>query len=288
MLKLRLLEQDLNFTERDQKENEGSFIRLEDKYLMSKNQTSRLLQLVEAKMQNASPHPNTDYTLIKSLYFDDKTLTCLKNYLAEDNKRFKLRTRQYAPNGNWSNEIYLEYKAKTDGICKKSRFQVDPQSLQELMSCQEISHIEELLKLNPLIRERTVAKRLMRVNECIRGLRLEPQIQVQYSRKAYHDGSIRLTIDNDIQVKSIQPLSIVSKINITRDTDWVRKMKSTQSAVVRSPCIVEVKHTGEIPSWLTDFLSHEGLPTQKFSKYCYATSFGLLDCLHEELSDGVL
>ncbi len=286
MLKLRL--QDHEHTVRNQQEQEGSFIRLEDKYLLNEKQAARLLLLVQTKMQNAAPHPNTDYTLIKSLYFDDKTLMCLKSYLGEDSKRFKLRTRQYAPNGNWSDEIYVEYKAKTDEICKKSRFQIGLDALKELLNSQEISNLNELTQLNPLIRERTLVKRLVRVNESIRNLHLEPQIQVQYSRKAFHDGTIRLTIDTDIQTKTVQPLSIVSKINIIRDAGWVRKLKSTQSAAARSPCIVEVKHTGEIPAWLTHFLNHEGFSTEKFSKYCYATSFGLLDCLHETKPEGAL
>lgn len=106
-------------------EDQGSFVRLEDKYLLSAEQISRLTPLVNLNMKNAAPNPKTDYTLIRSVYFDDKNLACLRSYLSSESKRFKLRTRQYAPNGLWSDNTYLEYKAKIEGVCKKSRIEID-------------------------------------------------------------------------------------------------------------------------------------------------------------------
>jgi len=43
----------------------------------------------------------------------------------------------------------------------------------------------------------------------------------------------------------------------------------------------DVKHMGEIPSWLTQFLSEENILSVKFSKYCLGTSFPILDSVHE-------
>lgn len=292
MLKLRLLDSatkpitkaKLEQKERDQRD-EGSFVRLEDKFLLNSEQAARLTPLVNAYMENASPIPGTDFTLIRSLYFDDKSLTCLRSYLGSENKRFKLRTRQYAPNGIWSEDTYLEYKAKIDAVCKKSRFQIDSESLRELFAGKELIVTDKLLSMNMGIQERAIVKRVIKINEAMATLNLEPQMQVIYSRKAYQDASIRLTLDSDIKVKPIQPLSLISRLNVTRNEDWVQTLVNTQEAAKKSPQVLEVKHTGDIPDWLTQFLIDVGVENAKFSKYCYATSFSVLDDGHESANE---
>lgn len=121
------------------------------------------------------------------------------------------------------------------------------------MTGQEIIASEKLININELLKERTILKRLKRINDAVKNMKLEPLIQVQYSRLAYQDDSIRLTIDKDITTTPIQAMSMVAKLNITRNPDWSQALKSTQRLASTYPHVLEVKHAGEIPPWLTRF-----------------------------------
>ena len=89
---------------------QGQFVRMEDKYLLTKEQADALVPLLKTHLNNASPIPNTDYTIIESVYFDNSELNVLKEYLAQNTSRSKMRTRRYAPNGVWGQDIFIEGK----------------------------------------------------------------------------------------------------------------------------------------------------------------------------------
>jgi hypothetical protein len=76
-------------------------------------------------------------------------------------------------------------------------------------------------------------------------------------------------------------MSTIAKLNITRNAEWSQILKTTQNLSMEKPHVLEVKHMGEIPSWLTQFLSEENILSVKFSKYCLGTSFPILDSVHE-------
>ena len=71
--------------------------------------------------------------------------------------------------------------------------------------------------------------------------------------------------DRDVQVEAISK------------TDWLQTIKTTQTSFSERPYILEVKHDGQVPAWLTSFLKARQIPESCFSKYCYAMSFSLIE-----------
>lgn len=255
---------------------EGLFERLEDKFLISEDVCKSLVPLAQSRMRNAAPDPDTEWTRIRSVYFDSAKMDCLQSYLQSEGRRFKIRTRQYGPNGNWSEAIFLEYKAKVDGVGKKSRFQIGPQELKSISNGEPIELGAGLIALNNDIPERKLVKRVARVNSVIEELNVRPIACVEYSRLAFEDDAVRLTVDSDIETRFIQEPKAPLKGRLLMNKAWSHLLSETLLATQGGQRILELKHSGEHPAWLTQFLKRFGIMPQKFSKYSYASAKAFL------------
>ncbi len=63
------------------KEENDQFSRYEDKYILTKDLVEKFTPLMKKNLDNASPIPNTDFTIIESIYFDNAELSTLQDYL---------------------------------------------------------------------------------------------------------------------------------------------------------------------------------------------------------------
>ncbi|MFN8370726.1 MAG: VTC domain-containing protein [Bacteriovoracaceae bacterium] len=82
----------------------GEFNRIEDKYLVKMDDLNTVLKSLYTHMDPSYLDDVTQFTLIESLYFDSDNLDFYKHHFMDLTKRYKLRTRRYAPNGIWSTE----------------------------------------------------------------------------------------------------------------------------------------------------------------------------------------
>lgn len=263
---------------------QGNFVRLEDKYLLTREQAEALEVLLKANLDNASPIPNTDYTIIESVYFDNSKLNVLKEYLNQSTSRSKMRTRRYAPNGNWGKDIFIEVKAKEDGVSKKSRFQISKTEETELFMGRTISKTTDLSAINKKIEDGKLTKRVKRVNSFIEEMGTVPTCKVTYSRIAYERDSFRVTIDKDVKFETMAGIDGATKNEINAKPGWLGIMRSAQKQFSDRQYILEVKHSNNIPMWMQNFLKENSIPETSFSKYCYGMSFAVSGVLTERPS----
>ncbi len=254
----------------------GQFQRLEDKYLLSEQDYNELLPLLQLYMINASPVINTQFTLIESVYYDNKNLDVLSEYLNQNLVRSKMRTRRYAPNGLFSSDIFLEVKSKTNGVSQKSRFQISSLDLEQINSGQLLESSEKINSLNSNIPTEKLNRRLDRVNQFITNKSIKPSCRVSYKRVAFEIGSLRVTLDKNIKFLQLLNISKEVKSDILNNLIWKKTLEQTQNAYSNGTCILEVKHDGNIPRWLKLFLQARSLNETGFSKYCFAMSYGLI------------
>src|SRR5271165_1362860 len=75
------------------------FRRFEDKYIIPKSFKEELVKLLSKHLKTDYPEKDTKFTLMKSTYFDSVNLDMVKHHMSKVADRFKIRTREYAPNG---------------------------------------------------------------------------------------------------------------------------------------------------------------------------------------------
>jgi|GEM_PF-2798804 len=257
----------------------GSFIRREDKYLLAKAQFDILVPLLKSNLENASPVANTDHTIIESVYYDNTNLDVLTEYLARQSCRSKMRTRRYAPNGVWDSSIFIEVKSKVNGICNKSRFQIGLNEVVDLSLGKTFSKTPSLHQANLNIKSRTLQKRINLVNYFIEKLKTQPSSKITYSRLAYEKASFRVTIDLDLQFSNLLNTNAAVVKTINSQPSYTEVMQTVQQQYADNQYILEVKHAGDIPRWMQEFLSQNQVAEVSFSKYCYAMSFAVAGSL---------
>jgi SPX domain protein involved in polyphosphate accumulation len=231
--------------------------------------------MLQSNLDNASPIPNTDYTIIESVYYDNANLDVLTEYLAGQSSRSKMRTRRYAPNGVWGSSVFIEVKAKENGICNKSRFQIGLNEIVDLTLGKSLSKTQALSELNPSIKSRTMGKRIDLVNNFIDKLKTQPSSKITYSRLAYERGDFRVTVDQDLKYKNLLNTAEGITEKLRSDSAYLETMRSAQQNYAANQFILEVKHAGTIPTWMQEFLSQNQVAEASFSKYCYAMSFAV-------------
>lgn len=262
-------------SENMEQQKAGNFVRKEDKYLITQEQADILIPLLQQNLVNASPIPNTDYTVIESIYHDNEQLDVLSEYLNKQANRSKMRTRRYAPNGNWSSDVFLEVKAKIDGICNKSRFQIGMSEVIDLSIGKPLELNSELRQLNLNIKQKSLNNRLGLVNNFIEKLKTKPSSKITYTRLAYEKDSFRVTLDQNVQFSNIMTPNENTLAKIKSQSSYMEMLTSAQNLYANNQFILEVKHSGNIPDWMQRFIVLNNITEASFSKYCYAMSFAV-------------
>ncbi len=255
----------------------GSFERIEDKFVVPAALKTELLALIESKMEPSYPDARTQFTLIESIYYDSSDCQSFFDHFGTAPERHKLRTRRYGPNGKMNfDETHLELKSKTQshilnqpGISKKARFQIGSEELKLLQAFRPLHLSRSLAELNPGIELRTLVKRARNVSEIVNTLMLVPTCRVTYARKAYQAGDLRVTVDENITSELLREINGADLLN--RDpTVKARAIEMCGRFGNGEIAILEVKHTGTVPSWITEFLQSRGVAEASFSKYCFS------------------
>lgn len=251
--------------------SQDSFVRLEDKYWLPAAQAGQLLALMHQHLDVCSPVAGTEFTDVESIYFDNRNLHVYRTHFQDLPRRFKVRTRTYAPNGKRVDDArYLEMKAKENGICKKSRFQIDAESHLRLEHGAPLPCTGELRDLNAQLESKRLLKRLARVNLVVGELGLRPQMRVAYRREAFERDGFRVTLDRDIRVELLQPIPSVQAEAIVADpVGWTLADAMRAGFRAQEHLVLEVKHSGVVPEWMTEFTRCAGLEKVSFSKYCF-------------------
>jgi SPX domain protein involved in polyphosphate accumulation len=255
------------------------FRRFEDKYLIPKAFKDELVRLLSKHMKADYPDKGTNFNLMKSVYFDSSNLDMVQHHMSKANSRFKLRTREYAPNGKLQKNdfAFLEIKAKHGDISDKFRIKVPKDTMETFKKGAPLTPTIQLAKMNPNVALPDLVKRVADINQALELFHLRPSCETEYVRRAYTDGTandagLRVTFDEGVQYKVLD----VIPSGISAELSKASEEKSALMSMIdnyspKEHIIVEIKHHGgNYPDWLSQFLNDNKLQKTNFSKYCYS------------------
>jgi SPX domain protein involved in polyphosphate accumulation len=253
--------------------NENSSIhslRLEDKYIISSDLIPYFLKLFNAFMKPYRPEGAVKGSSVsnQSIYFDTKELECLKAHLNGDQKRKKIRIRSYFQDGDKLSAQFLEIKRKDGDKSIKTRIEIGQDHFNSLMHSSSIPIDEELIILNEDTMNKTdLILNIKDINHVLNSGNYKPVINIKYKRQAFQTGEdFRVTVDEFLIVK---PSDYFNSSSLDKkDRKELEKIYSKFAN--GDDYIIEVKHKGSIPKWLTKAFEKHFIETESFSKYCYA------------------
>jgi len=257
------------------------FRRFEDKYIVPKSMRDQLVTLLSKHLKTDYPDKDTKFNLMKSTYFDSMNFDMVKHHMSKANSRFKIRTREYAPNGKLhkTDFTFLEIKAKHGDICDKFRIKVPREDMETFKKGAPLTATVKLAKINSNIALPELVKRVADINQALELFHLRPSCETQYSRRAYTDGTVndaglRVTFDEGVQYKvlDVVPSQISTDLNKGDSEEQQTLLHMIDNYQPKDHLILEVKHQGSVPDWLTKFLNDNKLAKTQFSKYCYSVA----------------
>jgi hypothetical protein len=259
------------------KKTEASlFQRFEDKYILPKSLKDELQKTLAKHLQPDYPDKKTKYTTMRSVYFDSANLDMIQHHLSKADSRFKVRTREYAPNGELAKTdfTYLEVKAKHGDVSDKFRIKVPNEDIHTFKMGLPIIPSIKLAKANPHIGMADLVKRVNDLNHAQRTFNLHPSCEITYNRRAYSDGQtdsgLRVTFDEGVgyKVLDVVPTAMTDKLIKEEGQSDLNNMVSGYDP--EHHMVLEVKHHGTTPDWLAKFLNDHKIVKTSFSKYCYS------------------
>ena len=213
------------------------FQRIEEKYILTKYQKERLLELIKDHLRDDEYGPST----VCNIYYDNTNKDLVRTSMDKPFYKEKVRLRSYnVPNKE--STAFLEIKKKYDGIVYKRRIADSLNDIEE--------HLEEgkNIECNKQI--------VNEIDYCFKYYQLEPSLFLAYDRVAYYDkddSSFRLTFDTNITARDYDlDLSKGVYGNKYCDDDTY---------------IMEIKCAGGLPFWFLRALQEVKSYPVSFSKY---------------------
>jgi len=246
------------------------FQRFEDKYILPASIKEDLEKTLAKHLSPDYPDKKTKFTLMKSTYFDSADREMVRHHLSKADSRFKIRTREYAPDGKLSKSdfTYLEIKAKHGNISDKFRIKVPNTHMTAFAEGKPLVTDIKLAKANPHIGVADLVKRVDDLNHAMSTFMLRPSCEISYARNAYADGAadgLRITFDENVQYNVLNDDQSGS---LSKNDPEIENMVAGYDP--KNHIILEVKHHGVKPDWLTQFLNKNNIAQTSFSKYIYS------------------
>jgi SPX domain protein involved in polyphosphate accumulation len=189
------------------------------------------------------PHAdaNGDY-FIRSVYFDDDTLSAFYDKLAGVAARNKYRLRFYNMD---TSRFSFEAKRKRDRYVNKECVPISPELAEKMLAGEPLSATEASGSL------------LGEFSVLCRSSGMHPCVIVDYVRTAfvYPVGNVRITLDSDLRAESFQ-----------RDNVFI--CRGGVPVLEDGDVILEVKYTDYLPPWIAEALSDVPKILSANSKYC--------------------
>jgi len=246
--------------------------RVETKHFMPSENLDKLLSGIKSSLPDGDPDTSVRFNVNKTIYLDNPDLDAMRDNMERRKPRFKVRIRQYSPNGeHWEDVAYLELKLKTkDDQTKKIRIRIRAESIDAISNGELVRIDEDLEKLNVDIPKDILWKRVVSINTIIEKYGFRKQIVVTYQRRAYSSEKLRVTIDDSIRYSDAKQLSPES-MQMIKDSSYWKDFKKRHLSIRKDDyVIVEVKEETGVPKWLAKILEDCDAREVRFSKYCGA------------------
>lgn len=214
------------------------FKRYELKYLITREQKTRLLRDVEKYMRPDRYGRST----VRNVYFDTESYLLIRRSIEKPIYKEKLRIRSYmraAPD----TPVFVEIKKKYDSVVYKRRLPITEREAMLWVGGGEVS-----------IPRTQIYREIDYFLHFYEGL--EPRVFLSYEREAYYaldDSDFRITFDENILARC-EELSLGSEAYGTPLLDDGR-------------VLMEIKCSGGIPLFMAEALSREKIYKTSFSKY---------------------
>ena len=219
------------------KEN-GTFERVEKKYLLTKEQGAALLR-------GLAPHMGVDRYgrhTIENFYYDTKDYELIRASLDKPVYKEKIRMRSYGVPAI-GDEVFVELKKKLDGVVYKRR------------TAMTLSEAERFLQ-SGVRPERANAQIAEEIAYAMRLYGAIPMAFVAYDRVAMagkDDPAFRLTLDSAIRYRT-------DDLSLSHGAHGTLLLPD-------GSVLMEVKTTGALPLWFARMLSDLAAYPTTFSKY---------------------
>lgn len=214
------------------------FKRYELKYMLTKEQKEKILEVME-------PYMTLDgygRTTIRNIYFDTENYRLIRHSIEKPAYKEKLRIRSYSQ-AEPNSPVFVELKKKYDSVVYKRRLALPEEEAMEWVSGEQ--HCEKKTQISNEI------DYFIDYYET-----LKPAVFLSYEREAYSSRSgddFRVTFDDHILCRQ-EELSLESDV-------W------GTSLLEEGMVLMEIKTSGGIPLWMVHALSKEQIYKTSFSKY---------------------
>ena len=214
--------------------NENIFRRIEEKYLIDKNQMETLLNSISPYIECDEYYEST----INNIYFDNDNNDMIVESLEKPEFKAKVRLRSYGT-PELNDKVFLEVKDKYQGIVGKRRI------------CLKLNDFYDYLN-NGLVNDSQIMKE---IDYYFKKYDLKPFMFVGYDRKSYRgreNKDLRITLDENLR---------------SRSEDLQLELGSSGKKYFdKDKYIMEIKTLDALPLWLTRVLSELKIYPISFSK----------------------
>lgn len=207
------------------------FKRVEQKYLINKNQKDKLLNQISNYIEEDEYFKSE----ISNIYFDNDNHELLIESLEKPNFKMKVRLRKY----NGCDDVFLEIKDKVNGIVGKRRIKLTKDEYYEYFNNHKIKDSQIMYELDYYFNL----------------FNLKPSIFVAYDRLSYkekNNKNLRITIDANLR----------SRYNDLK----IENTSYGEKYFYDDTYIMEIKVLDAMPLWLVRSLSELKIYPVSFSK----------------------
>ena len=213
------------------------FERLEFKYLISRGQQIKLLEMFPENIK-VDDYGRTD---IFNLYFDTDDYRLIRSSIGKPVYKEKLRVRSYGKVKS-GEEVFIEVKKKYQGVVYKRRIATSQEVALNSLMTRKITWTNQIGK---------------EIDYFIRHYQtLKPRMFIGYERVAYFDPDnkdFRVTFDDNIRFRLD---------NLTLDCE-----NDGADLIGKDEVLMEIKIMGAFPLWLAKALAELEINKSSFSKY---------------------
>ena len=214
------------------------FKRYELKYLLTKEQKSRLLEAM-------APYMELDgygRTTIRNIYYDTENYRLVRKSIEAPVYKEKLRVRSYSEAADDST-VFVELKKKFDSVVYKRRLPIT-----------EHDAMKWLRRKESCPKDTQISKEIDYFLDYYQTLC--PAVFLSYEREAYYtreESDFRVTFDDTILCRQ-EDISLQAPV-------WGTPILPDDTV------LMEIKCSGGIPLWMVAALSQNGIRKTSFSKY---------------------
>lgn len=215
---------------------ENIFKRVEEKYILSKEQYTNLFNKIKSYIEKDKYFETT----ICNIYFDNKNNELIINSMEKPIYKHKVRLRSYGV-PSLDDDVFLEIKFKHKKIVGKRRYKLTLKEFKKYIELNEYNVDSQIMK---------------EIDYLFKLYNLTPSYFIAYDRLSYRgieNKNLRITFDSNLRSR---------KDNLSLELG-----DSGKKYFDNDTCIMEIKTLGAMPLWLVRTLSDLKIYPVSFSKY---------------------